>query len=140
LRYFGVVPTRFEAAGEGWLSRTGYTGDLGYELWVPNERALALWDVLTAVGTAFGIEPVGLDALDILRVEAGYILRGVDYTGANEALIAAQKSSPFELGLGWTVKLDGRSIECVGQRALEREKAEKSSAWAFTGLEIDWIA
>jgi aminomethyltransferase len=140
LRYFAVTPTRFEGGGEGWLSRTGYTGDLGYELWVENDRALALWDALMAEGKAFGIEPVGLDALDILRVEAGYILRGVDYTPANEALIEAQKSSPFELGLGWTVKLDGRSIDCVGQRALEREKGGEQSTWAFAGLEIDWLA
>jgi aminomethyltransferase len=137
LKFFGIAEARF-AAGPGWLSRTGYTGDLGYELWVPNDQAVALWDALVDAGKSYGLEPVGLDALDISRVEAGFILRGIDYHGANEALIDAQKSTPFELGLGWTVQLDGERDPFIGQAALAAEK-QKGSAWAFVGLDIDWM-
>jgi aminomethyltransferase len=136
LKFFGITTTRF-ASGDGWLSRTGYTGDLGYELWVPNAQALALWDALVDAGKSFGLEPAGLDALDISRIEAGFILRGVDYHGANEALIEAQKSTPFEINLGWTVSLEREAF--IGQDALVREKAG-GSKWAFVGLEIDWPA
>lgn len=136
LPFFGIQKTQF-ASGGGWLSRTGYTGDLGYELWVDNDQALDLWDALALEGKRYGIEPVGLDALDISRVEAGFILRGVDYHGANEALVAAQKSTPFELGLGWCVKLKDRE-PFIGQAALEAAKA-RGHAWSMVGLEIDWV-
>ncbi|MCB9787681.1 MAG: aminomethyl transferase family protein [Deltaproteobacteria bacterium] len=136
LGFFGIREVRF---GEvpGWLSRTGYTGDLGYELWVDPGDALALWDTLARHGADHGLAPVGLDALDISRIEAGFVLRGVDYTGAQDALIPSQKSTPYEMGLGWTVKLDRPPF--VGQAALRRE-AERGSAWAFVGLVIDWPA
>jgi aminomethyltransferase len=137
LRFFGVTKTRFDS-GEGWLSRTGYTGDLGYELWVPNPQALGLWDALTKHGRAYGLEPVGLDTLDITRIEAGFILRGVDYVAANEALLEEQKSSPFEIGLGWTVKLEDRA-PFVGMDALTAEK-KRGSKWAIVGLDVDWPA
>jgi aminomethyltransferase len=136
LKFFGVVEVRF-SSGKGWLSRTGYTGDLGYELWVPNAGALALWDALVAAGASFGLEPVGLDALDISRIEAGFILRGVDYHGANEALIEAQKSTPFEINLGWTVQLERDAF--IGQQALAKDKAA-GAKWSFVGLDIEWLA
>jgi aminomethyltransferase len=136
LPFFGIREVRFGDV-PGWLSRTGYTGDLGYELWVDNADALALWDTLATHGPAHGLVPVGLDALDISRIEAGFVLRGVDYTGAHEALIPSQKSTPYELGLGWTVKLDRAPF--VGQAALRAEK-DRGSAWAFVGLVIDWEA
>ena len=138
LRFFGITETEL-AGGKGWISRTGYTGDLGYELWVPNERALALWDTLIDAGKGYGLEPAGLDALDISRIEAGFVLRGIDYHGANEAHIEDQKSSPFEIGLGWTVKMKDRDPPFVGQAALEEEK-EVGSPWTFVGLDIDWFA
>lgn len=138
LKFFGITETKF-ASGPGWLSRTGYTGDLGYELWVPKAQAHALWDALQDAGKSYGLEPTGLDALDISRIEAGFILRGIDYHPANEAHIEAQKSSPFEIGLGWTVKLGEREPPFVGQLALEREKGE-GSAWCIAGLDIDWFA
>lgn len=118
-----------------WISRTGYTGDLGYELWVDNEHALKLWDALIAAGRSYALRPAGLDALDVCRVEAGLILKNVDYYNALHALIEDRKSSPYELSLGWTVKLDREPFN--GQRALQREKKEGSS-WAFVGLDIDW--
>ena len=119
------------------VSRTGYTGDLGYEIWVRAVDAPRLWDVLIEAGEPYGILPAGLLALDQARVEAGLILIGVDYVPAPQALTPAQTSSPFELGLGWAVDLDkGHSN---GRQALLDERAEKP-AWRLAGLEISWDA
>lgn len=117
------------------VTRTGYTGDLGYELWMPADGALRVWDALLAAGRPHGLEPMGLDALDVARIEAGFILLGVDYRSARRCLIDVQKSSPFEIGLGWTVHLDRDPF--VGQAALRRE-AEAGSAWGLAGLELDY--
>jgi aminomethyltransferase len=120
------------------ISRTGYTGDLGYEIWVTPTHGEALWDALVDVGRAHGIAPAGLDALDIARIEAGLLLKEVDYISTNTALIESRKSSPFEVGLGWTVQpRDGSGF--VGKRALEAE-ASNPSKWALAGIEIDWPA
>ena len=118
-----------------WISRTGYTGDLGYEIWVDNEHALKLWDALMAAGRNYALRPAGLDALDVSRVEAGLVLKNVDYYNALHVLIADRKSTPYELSLGWTVQLDREPFN--GQKALKREK-ENGSEWAFVGLDIDW--
>lgn len=136
LRFFGATETTL-AGVPGVITRTGYTGDLGYELWVENEHALALWDALVDVGKDHGLVPIGLDTLDICRIEAGFIMQGVDYISAHHALTEAQKSSPFEIGLGWTVTLGKRSF--VGAAALAHEKA-RGSRWAVVGLDIDWPA
>jgi aminomethyltransferase len=117
------------------VSRTGYTGDLGYEIWVPAEHALALWDALIAAGTGYGITPCGLLALDVARIEAGLMLIDVDYVSARRALIDAQTSSPYELDLGWTVNL--KKEQFVGKAALAAE-AERGSEWQFVGVEVDW--
>ena len=117
------------------ISRTGYTGDLGYEIWVPATQAEELWDRLMEVGKPYGITPVGMLALDMARLEAGFILLEVDYTSAEKALIPSQKYSPFEIGLGWTVSLDKESF--VGRGALLEEK-ERGSARQLSGLEIAW--
>ncbi|MFT7582906.1 MAG: aminomethyltransferase [Myxococcota bacterium] len=139
LGFFGLTSATFggDSPFTGIVTRTGFTGDLGYEIWVNNGDALALWDLLMRVGKDHGIYPIGLDALDITRIEAGFILHGCDYTGAHDAVIESQKSSPFELGLDWTVKLDRGPF--IGQRALKAEKA-RGSAWAFVGLDINWEA
>ena len=118
------------------VTRTGYTGDLGYEIWVEPGHALALWDALVETGREYGLAPAGLDALDVARVEAGLLLKEVDYVSAWTALIESRKSSPYEAGLGWAVQpRPGRDF--VGGRALEREAA-RPSKWAFAGLEVDW--
>ena len=117
------------------VSRTGYTGDLGYEIWAPAEQAVPLWDALIAAGTAYGIVPAGILALDVARVEAGLLLIEVDYVSSHHALIEDQKSSPYELGLGWTVKLDKGPF--VGRAPLAAEQL-RGSAWQFVGLEVDW--
>jgi aminomethyltransferase len=134
LRFFGITRTRI-AGADVWVSRTGYTGDLGYEIWMSAEEAVTVWDALVESGAPHRMLPAGLDALDVTRVEAGFIMNGVDYFSANHCLVDARKSTPYELGLGWSVNLDRAPF--VGQRAL-REEASRGPAWSFVGLEIDW--
>ena len=117
------------------ITRTGYTGDLGYEIWLDPGAAEAVWDALISVGTPYGITPAGILALDVARVEAGLILLDVDYVPAHRAVIEDRKSSPFELGLGWAVKLDKEHF--VGRAALEREE-ERGPLWQLRGLEVSW--
>ncbi|MCA9692644.1 MAG: aminomethyltransferase family protein [Myxococcales bacterium] len=136
LKFFRL--TRGRVAGHDVIvTRTGYTGDLGYELWIDRAHALDLWDSLMAAGAPHGIWPAGLDALDVTRVEAGFIMNGVDYFSSHHCLIERKKSTPFELGLGWCVDL-GRA-PFIGQRALLAER-ERGSTWALVGLEYDWDA
>jgi aminomethyltransferase len=118
------------------ISRTGYTGDLGFEIWMDAGAALTVWDALIEAGNDYGIVPCGILAMDMARVEAGLFMIDVDYTATNHAWIAGQKSSPFELGLGWAVALDKPGY-FVGREALEREQGE-GSAWKLVGLEIEW--
>jgi glycine cleavage system T protein (aminomethyltransferase) len=117
------------------ISRTGYTGDLGYEIWVDAAQAVPLWDVLIETGTPYGITPAGMLALDIARIEAGLLLIEVDYFSSRHALIDAQKSSPVELGLGWTVATDKERYN--GRAALDAERG-RGPEWLFTGLTVDW--
>jgi aminomethyltransferase len=116
------------------VSRTGYTGDLGYEIWFEAEHAESMWDLLTERGKPFGIKPAGLLALDVARLEAGFILLDVDYVSAEKALIASQRYSPFEIGLGWTVDL--KKDFFVGLNAL-RAESEAGPSRQIVGLEID---
>jgi len=117
------------------ISRTGYTGDLGFEIWMPWKNAVKVWDELNSKGKAFDIHPAGMIALDIARIEAGLILIEVDYTSSKKALIDAQKFSPAEIGLGKLVDLKKENF--VGREALERE-AKKGADRALVGLEINW--
>jgi glycine cleavage system T protein (aminomethyltransferase) len=119
------------------VSRTGYTGDLGYELWVSRNQALPLWDALIDVGEAYGLMPAGMLALDVARIEAGLMLIDVDYISARKALIDSQTSSPYELDLAWAVNLDKENF--VGKDALAAEAA-RGPQWQFVGIEIDWNA
>ena len=117
------------------ISRTGYTGDLGYEIWISAPHAERLWDALMEAGKPYALHPAGMLALDMARLEAGFILIEVDYTSAEKALIPAQKYSPFEIGLGWTVNLDKGNF--VGREALLREK-QRGTERQLIGLEIDF--
>ena len=119
------------------ISRTGYTGDLGYEIWVDAAHAVAVWDAIMHVGSLYGICPAGIWALDIARIEAGLVMLDVDYYASHRALIEDQKSSPYELSLGWTVA--GNKGPYTGQQALRDEK-QRGSAWQFVGVEIDWVS
>lgn len=134
LRFFRAATTQLDGF-ELVITRTGYTGDLGYELWCDNEHALALWDALFEAGRPLGLAPLGLDALDVARVEAGFVLGGVDYVSARRAQIEAQKATPYELGFDWMVRLDRAPF--VGQAALQAEKA-RGPARRLVGLDIDW--
>jgi aminomethyltransferase len=117
------------------ISRTGYTGDLGYEIWMPWDAAPAIWDALVAAGRAFDVRPAGMLALDVARIEAGLLLIDVDFHSSKKALIEAQKYSPFEMGLSRLVQLDKERF--VGQDAL-REEARRGSAREIVGLEAEW--
>ena len=118
------------------VSRTGYTGDLGYELWLPEEAAAEVWDALVAAGTAHGIRPAGMLALDVTRLEAGLILLEVDYTSARQAMNPEQNYSPFEIGLGRLVTFD--KADFVGKRALEAERRRGGPGRRLVGLTLDW--
>ena len=136
LRFFGVARAKLDGL-DVWVSRTGYTGDLGYEIWVDSSCAEPLWDALMSAGARFDLAPAGLDALDVARIEAGFIMLGVDYYSTTDVVLESRKSSPFEIGLGWTVELDRGTF--VGQEALRLEK-ERGSAWQLVGLELSWEA
>ena len=135
LKYFRAA--RFDLAGlPATVSRTGYTGDLGYEIWVEPQDAERLWDTLMEAGEAYRLHAAGNVALDMARIEAGLLLIAVDYVSAKKTMFDFQKSTPYELGLGWTVDLNGGRDYFVGRAALEKEKA-RGPAQATVGLEVE---
>ncbi len=119
------------------ITRTGYTGDLGFEIWMPWDAALRVWDAIVAAGPAFDLHPTGMLALDVARIEAGLLLIDVDFHSSRKAIIDAQKYSPFELGLGRLVDLQKGPF--VGRSALLNEH-RRGSARQIVGLEMDWAA
>ena len=144
------------ATGEGWtdvryfrhrrsaiggidvsVTRTGYTGDRGYEIWIPVEGALAVWDAVFAAGEPYGIHPAGIRALDAARVEAGLILIEAEYTSARHAISPEQNYSPFEIGLGRLVEF-GKAATFTGKAALVAERATGGPDRRLVGLELDW--
>jgi aminomethyltransferase len=136
LKYYRITAARLRGSPVT-ISRTGYTGDLGYEIWMDAAHGLAVWDALIEAGAPYGITPAGMLALDVARIEAGLMLMDVDYVPARKALIESQKSSPFELDLGWSVSLDKEQF--VGKSALA-EEARRGPQWRFVGLEVEWEA
>ena len=134
LKFFWMMDTTFGDIPVT-ISRTGYTGDLGYEIWMDPKDALAVWDLLLEKGKSYGITPTGLQALDMARIEAGLILLDVDYISTRHAIIQSRKSSPYELGLGWAVKMKKKDF--IGKKALEAEQA-RGPEWEFVGIEIQW--
>tara|TARA_B100000029_G_scaffold300006_1_gene292950 strand:- start:4633 stop:5862 length:1230 start_codon:yes stop_codon:yes gene_type:complete len=135
LKFFWMMDTKLGDFPVS-ISRTGYTGDLGYEIWMEPENALSVWDLLIEKGKPYGITPTGLQALDISRIEAGLILLDVDYISSRHALIESRKSSPYELGLGWSVKM--KKDDFIGKRALKKE-LKNGPKWRFVGIEIKWL-
>lgn len=137
LRYF-----RRRASNLGGIpvdvSRTGYTGDLGYELWIPADRAVEAWDVLMAAGEPYRVRPAGMLALDVTRLEAGLVLIEVDYTSSVHSHTPAQNYSPYEIGMGRLVDL--AKADFVGKRALIAEVAGGGPPRRLVGLDISWPA
>ena len=128
---------RTEIGGvDAYVTRTGYTGDLGYEIWVDRDDAVELWDALWDAGEDFVIRAAGIRALDVARVEAGLIMAEVDYIGSRHAISAEQEYSPFEIGLGGLV--DFGKGDFVGRRALELEQAAGGPPRRLAGIELDW--
>jgi aminomethyltransferase len=135
LKYFRLTNAKIDGS-DVRISRTGYTGDLGYELWCDTSDSLKIWDALMSTGRSYGIEPAGIEALDMVRIEAGLIMLGVDYHSSPHVTIDARRSSPYEIGLDWCVKLERAAF--LGQDAL-RAEAERGAQWKMVGLEADWL-
>jgi aminomethyltransferase len=134
LKYFRVSSGKIAGVPVD-VSRTGYTGDLGYEVWMPARAAVHVWDALMAAGRPHDIKPAGMLALDVARVEAGLLLIDVDFFSSKKALIPLHKYTPYEMGLGRLVALDKGRF--VGQRAL-RDEHRRGHARQVVGLEVSW--
>ena len=138
LPYFGLASATIGGA-DVTISRTGYTGDLGYELWIPTEKAVAVWDAVADASAGRGVIPFGMIALYMARIEAGLLLLDVDFGSSRFAWTDANRSTLVELGLGWMVKdLAADDRKFVGRAAIERELRDKTSRWKLTGLVLDW--
>jgi aminomethyltransferase len=136
--YFGVAKGEIGGAAVT-VSRTGYSGDLGYEIWIEQPDALHVWDTLWDSIEGHGVLPFGLAALYMLRIEAGLLLLDADFDSSRFAWNDAHKSTPIELGWAWMFKdLAGDDRAFIGRKALEREIADKTSRWAMRGLVVDW--
>jgi aminomethyltransferase len=134
LKYFRVTSGKIAGIPVD-ISRTGYTGDLGYEIWIPWKDAVKVWDELMQKGRPFDIHAAGMLALDVARIEAGLILIDVDYNSSKKALIEGQKFFPEEIGLGKLVHLN--KPQFIGKKALA-EQTKRGFARKLVGLEIDW--
>ena len=134
LKYFRVTKGSIGGVAVE-ISRTGYTGDLGYEIWVPWDSAVRVWDTLMEKGGAFDLDPAGMLALDVARIEAGLLLIDVDYIGTKKALIPSQKYSPYELVFGRMVHLEKENF--IGRAALVKDQ-EYGVPRQLVGLEVDW--
>jgi len=133
LRYFHILKTQLGGIPVE-ISRTGYTGDLGFEIWVEPHLGVKLWDVIFEAGEAYQLIPFGDYALEMARIEAGLLLADVDFYSSKKAVYEFEKSSPLELGLGWSVKLEKEYF--IGQKALLQEQV-RGPAWKTVGLELN---
>ncbi len=138
LPYFGVVEATIGKVPVR-VSRTGFTGDLGFELWIPARNALAVWDAVWAASRGQGVVPIGLTALYMARIEAGLVLLDVDFHNSRFAWTDADRTTPIELGLGWMVRDVGAGDrQFIGRDAIRRELKHRTSRWKLSGLVVDW--
>ncbi|MDX1492776.1 MAG: aminomethyltransferase family protein [Longimicrobiales bacterium] len=138
LRFFGVCRTEFAGCGVV-VSRTGYTGDLGYEIWVENADAETVWDALFEAGRGHNLTPIGTTALKMARIEAGLLLMGADFQMSRLAWVDGERDTPLELGWSWMFrKLAEDQRDFIGRSAIEAELADGSSRWRTVGLAVDW--
>jgi aminomethyltransferase len=138
LPYFGLTTAKIGGIPVT-ISRTGYTGDLGFEIWVGADDAIAIWDAIVEASRGRGVVPFGLTALSMARIEAGLLLLDVDFASSRFAWTDAHRSTPIELGLGWMFKdLAASDRTFLGREAIAREIADKTSRWKLTGLVLDW--
>jgi len=138
LRYFEHTQTKIGSAPVT-VSRTGYTGDLGYEITVKADDALGVLDAVLDAGTGRGIRPFGEEALMMLRIEAGLPLIDVEFRNSRLGFTDADRFTPKELGMGWMLRGvadDDRAF--IGRDAIRRELADGSSRWASVGIVVDW--
>jgi aminomethyltransferase len=140
LSYFGFTPAKI-AGRPVTISRTGFSGDLGYEILVEAPDALDVLDAVMAAGAPHGLRPFGEQALSMVRIEAGLPLIGVEFSSSRFAYNDEERVTATELGLGWLLKnIDDDTRPFIGRRAILRELAEKSSRWSTVGLMLDWKA
>jgi aminomethyltransferase len=138
LGYFGLTEAKIGRVPVT-VSRTGYTGDLGYEIWMAAEDAVAVWDAVVEASQGRGVVPFGLTALSMARIEAGLLLLDVDFQSSRFAWTDAHRSTPIELGLGWMFRdLATNDRAFLGREAIAREIADRTSRWKLTGLVLDW--
>jgi aminomethyltransferase len=164
LPFFRVITTKV-AGVQVHISRTGYTGDLGYEVWVPAADALTVWDAVWEAGRDHALTPFGMTALYMLRIEAGLVLLDVDFHSSRYAWTDEDRSTPIELGFGWMFRdlapgggagggangaangangaaarngHGGNGRAFVGRDAIKRELRDRTSRWQLTGLVVDW--
>jgi aminomethyltransferase len=138
LPYFGLVQTAIDGVPVT-ISRTGYTGDLGYEIWVPADGALRAWDALWAATRGYNVIPFGQTALSMARIEAGLVLLDVDFHNSRFAWTDADRTSAIELGFGWMFRdIETTDRAFIGRDAIRREIQDGTSRWKLTGLVVDW--
>jgi aminomethyltransferase len=138
MRYFGVVETKI-ADSPVTISRTGFSGDLGYELLIPAHDALRVLDALIDAGRPHGLRPYGEEALSMTRIEAGLPLIGVEFTSSRYAFTQDERFTPDELGLGWLLKsIDDPSRPFIGRDAILRERADGTTRWSTVGITVAW--
>jgi len=138
LSYFGVVQAEIVGCPVT-VSRTGYTGDLGYEIWIRSDDAMPVWDALIGAGKDYNITPIGTTALKMVRVEAGLLLMGTDFHTSRFAWVDSQRETPHELGWGWMLKgIQHDSRDFIGRDAVEKELEMGRSRWKTVGLTVDW--
>jgi aminomethyltransferase len=135
--YFGIVNSTI-AGVPVTVSRTGYTGDLGFEVWAPAGDALAVWDAIWEAGRGRGVIPFGMTALYMARIEAGLVLLDVDFKSSRFAWTDADRTTPIELGLGWMFRNLDDDRAFIGRDAIRRELANRTSRWKLSGLVVDW--